>query len=84
MDQDKYSALWWTTTFGEWVREYGSGKLRRELEVTKSAVHSWVRGVVDPKPAHARIMIRLSRGRLTFDDIYSQPARVAALLEPAE
>lgn len=79
-EKDKYTAEWWSTPFGAWVREFGTAKLRDELQVTKSAVHSWVRGIVLPRPAKALRMVELSEGKLTIDVIYHQPATVAKLI----
>lgn len=75
-DDEKYSAEWWKTPFGTWVREFGPGKLRRELGVTKSAVHAWVAGVISPRPTKARKIVELSEGALTLEEIYRQPSLV--------
>ena len=62
----------WETPFGAWVKEYGVARLRRAVQVTRGAVHQWVRGVTSPKPDTAKLLVKLSAGRLTLEHIYDQ------------
>lgn len=65
----------WTTDFGRWVAEYGVPSIVAalacdpDLRVTNDAVYQWIKGV-EPRPARARALVRLSRGRLTLEAIY--------------
>lgn len=83
-EDEKYSAEWWSTPFGAWVREFGTGRLRRELQVTKSAVHAWVAGVISPRPKKAERIVELSQGKLTLEMIYRQPRLVGRSAESGD
>jgi len=64
-----------TTVFGRWLAETGVGEVvdaladDPDLRVTANAVYEWLRGRA-PRPERARALVRLSRGRITLDDIY--------------
>jgi len=69
-------ALRWRTRFGSWVGEVTvSGIVSAlssdpELSVTRGAVYQWLRGH-SPTATRARALVKLSGGRLSFDEIYS-------------
>ena len=64
-----------TTVFGRWLAETGVGEVvdaladDPDLRVTANAVYEWLRGRA-PRPERARALVRLSRGRITLNDIY--------------
>ena len=71
----------WETEFGRWVGDVGVPRIVSalardpDLRVTSDAVYMWLRGVA-PRPARAEALVRLSRGRLTLDDIYGHAREV--------
>ncbi len=67
----------WKTTFGSWVMDYGVRRLVRGLEahgqpVTEKAVYHWISGRHAPRGGHALAIVRLSRGRLSLEDVLRQ------------
>ncbi|HXC25271.1 MAG TPA: hypothetical protein VNU46_05095 [Gemmatimonadaceae bacterium] len=43
------------------------------ISVTTSAVFAWVAGRAQPLPRKAKLLLVLSEGHLTWDDVYAQP-----------
>ena len=65
----------WNTPLGRWVCDFGVRRLTDEMRaagepVTPGAVYKWVAGDHAPRARHATIITRVSRGRLSMDDIY--------------
>jgi hypothetical protein len=72
----------WDTDFGRWIDEFGGvsavvAALGRdpELSVSQNTVYEWLRGHA-PHPTRAYALVEISGGRLTLDDIYSQPRQI--------
>lgn len=65
----------WGTRFGRFVSDFGVARLvialgREGQPVTDRAVYAWIAGDVVPRPQKAAVMVRISRGRLAFEDVY--------------
>lgn len=65
----------WRTPLGRWLVDFGVRRLADELRaaghpITPNAVYKWVAGDVAPRPAHARVISRVSRGRVPIESIY--------------
>lgn len=58
----------------DWIEGQGATTIAYRLGVTESAVHSWRTGIRRPKPEHAKALICLSEGQITWEDIYGLPA----------
>lgn len=58
-----------TTTFPDWVREFGVRKLARALHLDASAVSKWANGCTRPSLEHAEAVLKLAKGRLKLADI---------------
>jgi hypothetical protein len=71
----------WQTPFGRWVADYGVPNIVAglasdpDLRVTNQAVYEWIQGHA-PQPARAMALVRMSRGRLTLEAIYSHAQQV--------
>jgi len=67
----------WSTRFGKVVREIGVPQIAKalasdpDLRVTKTAIYDWIAGGTTPRPDRARAIVKLSRGKLDLDAIYS-------------
>lgn len=62
--------------FNQWVSDYGgANKLAQELNVTGWAVRVWLRGEGAPLAETINTIIRLSKGSLTFEQIYKESTR---------
>jgi len=46
------------------------------VPVTPGAVYGWLAGRASPRPYHAVTLVRLSRGTLALDDVYSHRLEV--------
>jgi hypothetical protein len=73
---------YWRTRFGEFVSSYTVARLVHDLgaagaPVTISSVYHWVAGR-EPRLRTARIIVDLSGGALTLDDVASQRRRIEA------
>lgn len=65
------------TRFSKWVEEFGGPvKLAYTLGVSDFAVRHWLNGLGTPKVTNIQELIKLSKGKLTFEDI------VAAKVKP--
>ncbi|MEK7823986.1 MAG: hypothetical protein AAB290_02950 [Candidatus Eisenbacteria bacterium] len=75
----------WATPLGRWVADYGAGRLAHDVglavhgtPLAPVCIYQWLAGTHEPRPAHARQIVRLSRGAVSFSDVYSVRAAVAA------
>jgi len=64
----------------EFIRETTVRRLVYQMNcagtpVTRFAVYRWMRGDFEPRPIHARTVIRLSGGVLRFEDFYPGDGR---------
>lgn len=64
------------TKFEKWIKGYGVQNLVEQLanrgSATKASlgvVYAWIRGEHEPRSARRRVIIQLSAGELTLDDI---------------
>lgn len=59
-----------------WVEQYGGAiVLAEKLDVTPHAVRVWLRGEGSPHAETVNDLIRLSKGELTFEQIYKESTR---------
>lgn len=57
-------------TLNQWVKQYGGAeKLAVKLEITPHAVRNWMRGDDVPRPKHLVQLVKLSKGKLSFESI---------------
>lgn len=63
-------------SFAEWAKEYGRGKLARDLGVTWKTVDFWVRGRNYPRPDSAQRILEIAGGALTMEQIFAEKARI--------
>jgi hypothetical protein len=62
--------------FNEWVESIGgANRLAEKLDVTGWAVRVWLRGEGAPLAETINTIIRLSKGVLTFEQIYKESTR---------
>lgn len=62
--------------FKEWVEHFGGARaLAEKLNVTDHAVRHWLRGEGSPEAETINTIIRLSKGVLTFEQIYRESTR---------
>lgn len=78
-------APYWRTRFGAFVGGYGVERLSLEFQrrgdpVTNSAVYSWIYGRRAPRPQAVDIILAVSHGRVTRDDIRRHQVAVGAQL----
>lgn len=71
----------WETAFGSFVEDFTVPRLCLELEahgapVTASSVFKWVSGECSPRPSHACVIVAVSGGRVSFEDLYRQRSEV--------
>lgn len=60
----------YNTVFSQWVDEFGgTEKLAYKLGLTSGAIYFWLSRMGTPKPATMQKIIKLSNGKLTFNDI---------------
>jgi len=57
-------------TLAEFIQEYGQLKLAKKLSVAKQAVYQWQHGITVPRPLSAIRIVELSKGRVSFLEIY--------------
>lgn len=69
----------WRLPLGRWVSRYGVTRLAPQLSVTPHAIYDWVAGRRVPRPPCAAAMVKLSRGAITFDDIYRHRTQMERL-----
>ena len=78
----------WGTRFGSWVASVTVATITRELQkdpalaVRPSEVYLWLAGKVLPRSPRSLVLVRLSHGALTLDDVYRH--RVAAGARPLD
>jgi hypothetical protein len=70
------------TKFQMWVAEFGARELadamtRDGATVTVRAVYEWLRGQNEPRGKKLRSIVRLSSGRLTFEDLAAHFQKLA-------
>lgn len=58
--------------FATWLENYGIKKLAQELSITKAAVYAWMRGKAAPKTTTLQKLVKLGKGKLSYDSIISQ------------
>ncbi len=79
-------AIRWRTRFGSWVGQVTVSAIVSglssdpELSVTRGAVYQWLRGH-SPTATRARALVKLSEGRLSFDEIYSHREELKELAQ---
>ena len=62
--------------FNTWVEEFGGARLlAKKLEVTDHAVRVWMRGEGSPHAETIDAIIKLSKGVLTFEQIFKESTR---------
>lgn len=59
----------------EWIEKYGVDKLSKKLNYRKPTVWKWLRGDGPPDARTIFNLIKLSKGKLTFNDIYIESSR---------
>ena len=67
----------WETPFGKWVQAFGVRNVCEALysyglPIGRETVYHWMAGRAVPNPRKAMALIKISEGKLTFDDIYGQ------------
>lgn len=56
--------------FFKWAKEQGGGAaLARALGIEEHRAHSWLRGNTCPKPIHMIMIVELSGGAVSYEDI---------------
>lgn len=73
-----------TPRFRRWVRKFGTRTLSRHLGIHRSNIYYWMDNRYLPKASHARTIVALSRGALSYDDIYGRPTRADRPLERSQ
>ena len=53
-----------------------NGATHPELRVARQAVQHWIAGRHCPRPEHARLLVELSQGRLTLEQVYAHIGQV--------
>jgi hypothetical protein len=66
----------WATRFGGWVGEVSVARISQGVGVTNKAVYGWLAGVTTPRANRAMELVRLSRGRLSLEDVFRHGAEV--------
>lgn len=62
--------------FNAWVKSFGGARaLAPKLGVTDHAVRVWMRGEGSPEAKAINEIIKLSKGLLTFEQIYKESVR---------
>lgn len=62
--------------FNQWVEKFGGARaLAPKLNVTDHAVRVWLRGEGSPQAETINEIIRLSKGELTFEQIFKESIR---------
>lgn len=62
--------------FNAWVEEFGGARpLAEKLNVTDHAVRVWLRGEGSPHAETIAEIIKLSKGVLTFEQIFKESVR---------
>lgn len=72
------------TRFGRWIAAFGVPRLRVSLQargepITTSAPYNWLAGRHAPRPRTAMLLVQLSRGRITLDDIHAHVVRAGQI-----
>jgi hypothetical protein len=66
LNQDKSATGY---RFEQWVNEYGKEELTTELGIDRSTLDHWIARRHEPRIPHIQRLKKLSRGKLTYDDI---------------
>lgn len=61
--------------FVHWVEQFGIHELAQKLKVTDHAVRVWLRGENSPTSEKIIEIIRLSKGSLSFQEIFKETTR---------
>lgn len=62
--------------FTSWVERYGGvNVLAEKLQVTEHTVRVWLRGEGPPKSETIMDIIKISKGELSFQDIFKETTR---------
>ena len=78
------------TKFAAWINEIGVNHLVSETRkygpdaVTFSAVYQWLRRQYEPRPSKQRMLVKISHGAITFQDIADHFDPPPADREPSE
>lgn len=64
--------------FATWLENYGVKKIAKELSITKAAVYAWMRGDAAPKTTTLQKIVKLGKGKLSYDSIISESTRNVA------
>jgi len=59
----------WNTRFGRFSARRLSS-IAEVAGVRPHTIYDWISGRHDPEPKHARAIVRMSGGSITFNDIY--------------
>lgn len=71
----------WKTRLGRWIADYGAPRLagalsRAEHPTTTKAVHEWLAGRSSPTLERAVEISRISRGKVSVEDIHRHRERL--------
>lgn len=62
--------------FTDWIETYGGiEKLSKTLKINPHTIRVWLRGDGSPRPKTINRIIRLSKGKLTFETVFSESTR---------
>ncbi len=65
----------WDSPLARFVRSFGASRLAAQLGIHENSVYHWIADRNHPRPEHARELVELSRGALTFETIYHLPGK---------
>ncbi len=63
------------SSFEQWILDFGVERLAAKLTCTSAAVRVWRRGHGSPTAGRIKIMIKLSKDTLSFDQILKESRR---------
>jgi hypothetical protein len=78
--------LRWSTRFGVWVATFGVAALVEALAregdmVSVQAVYHWLRGGASPRFARAMLIVQVSSGGVSFEDIVAHRSLLASCVK---
>lgn len=62
-----------TGTFERWIEKKGVDYLAQRLDVHRATILHWKAGRCDPRVEHLRLLKRLSRGMLSYEQMIDRP-----------
>jgi len=59
--------------FREWLKRQKASEVAKRCDVTPGAIYPWRDGKIIPRHTHAWILVNMSAGELTIEDIFVPP-----------